>query len=59
MNETIKPSDQCKIAGLDSLKELVELSGRRKDTIIRWSRDKPELFNAVLKAAVLKKEKQP
>ena len=57
MNETIKPSDQCKIAGLDSLKELVELSGRHRDTIRRWHKHKPELFNAALKAAVLKKGK--
>jgi len=51
----MNPSDSCKIAGLDSLNELARLSGRHRDTIRRWHQQKPELFNAVLKAAVLKR----
>ena len=53
--QSMKPSDQAKMEGLDSLQEFAKLSGRTTNTLINWHTKKPELFNAVLKAAVLKK----
>lgn len=53
----MKPSDMCKQAGLSSLKEMIALSDRSRDTIYNWARSKPELFKAELDRAVAKKEK--
>lgn len=52
----MKPSDRCKAAGLRSLKELSEITGKTVQTLINWNREKPELFELVLIGAVNKKK---
>jgi hypothetical protein len=50
-----KPSDQSKKAGLDSLAELAALSTCSQRTLINWHKNKPVLFECVLRGAVAKK----
>ena len=50
------PSDQCKKAGLDSLAELAALSTCSQRTLINWHKNKPVLFECVLRGAVAKKK---
>ena len=47
------PSEQCKAAGLKSLVELAKISGVSVQTLINWSRDKPQLFATVVAGAVV------
>ena len=56
-NDRVKPSEQCKAAGLKSLAELVEATGTSEQTLINWHRDKPKLFDVVIAGAVAKKNK--
>ena len=49
------PSQQCKVAGLKSLAELVKISEVSEQTLINWHRDKPKLFELVLAGVVLEK----
>ncbi len=53
------PSQQCKSAGLSGLKELIELSGKDKSTLIRWHNDQQNLFEIVVLGAVAKKKSKP
>lgn len=46
----------CKQAGLNSLKEMIALSDRSRDTIYNWARSKPELFKAELDRVLKRKE---
>lgn len=46
------PSQSCKAAGLDSLKELSEISGVPVSTLSDWSRNKERLFFLILLAVV-------
>jgi hypothetical protein len=48
----MKPSEQCKQAGLNSLAELIEISGVSEQTLINWHRNKPKLFAVVVAGAV-------
>jgi hypothetical protein len=48
----MKPSEQCKQAGLSGLSELMEITGVGKTTLINWAKNKPKLFNVVVKGAV-------
>jgi len=49
----MKPSEQCKEAGLSSLRELETITGIKERTLINWHRDKPEAFEALLIGAVI------
>ena len=44
----MKASEQAKQAGLTSLAEMSALSNTSPQTLINWSRDKPELFKVVI-----------
>lgn len=48
----MKPSEKCKQAGLKSLAELSATTGESVQTLINWSKNKPQLFNVVLTGAV-------
>jgi hypothetical protein len=50
----MKPSEQAKAAGLDSLAQVTELTGVPNRTLIDWAKTKPELFNVILKGCTLK-----
>lgn len=52
----MKPSEQCKAAGLKSLAELVEYSCVSEQTLINWHRRRPELFNLIVQGAVKQKQ---
>lgn len=47
------PSQQCKLAGLDSLNQVCELTGQSAQTLSNWAKNKPELFRVVLAGCVL------
>jgi len=42
------PSQQCKAAGLKSLAQVSQMTGKSVQTLINWSRDSPELFEVVI-----------
>ncbi len=48
----MKPSAQCKAAGLDSLAQLARITRVSEQTLINWHRDKPVLFKVVVAGAV-------
>ena len=52
----MKPSEQCKNAGLESLAELVEISWASEQTLINWHKNKPDLFAVVIAGAKAIKE---
>lgn len=49
-------SKTAKAAGLDNLKELAALSKQSTQTLTNWYNDKPELFDLVVKGAVIQKK---
>lgn len=51
----MKPSEKCKAAGLKSLAELSEISGESVQTLNNWHKNKPKLFDLVLRGAVVKR----
>ena len=54
-----KPSELCKINGLDSLTELAKITGKSQRTLINWSKSQPALFYIViLGAAAYKSESE-
>ena len=44
-------SDVCKNRGLDSLKQLSELSGIPTKTLARWYQDRPQAFDLLIRGA--------
>jgi hypothetical protein len=42
------PSEQAKAAGLESLAQVVRISGVSQRTLINWHKHKPQLFAVVL-----------
>lgn len=52
----MKPSEICKSKGLKSLKELEDLSGVSKRTLINRAKNNPILFDAHIRLAINKKE---
>jgi hypothetical protein len=46
------PSKQCKSEGLDSLSELVRITGVSERTLINWHKNKHVLFDVVVIGAV-------
>lgn len=51
----MKPSERCKQAGLKSLAELSEITGESVQTLNNWTKNKPNIFDAVLLWAVQKR----
>ena len=51
------PSEQCKCAGLNSLAELVIITGTSEQTLINWHRNKSQLFSVVVAGAVVIKNR--
>lgn len=51
----MKPSEECKMAGLSSLKELAALSGKSKETLVNWHKKNKPLFDATLRRCVDRK----
>ncbi len=51
----MKPSEQCKQAGLKSLKELSELCNRSIQTLNNLSKANPEFFEILVMGGVWKK----
>lgn len=49
-------SKAAKAAGLDSLKELTEMSKQSSQTLTNWYNNKPELFDLIVKGAVIQKK---
>ena len=54
----MKPSEKCKAAGLKSLAELVRATGVNEQTLIRWSREKPRLFQLVIDGTIHQRTQQ-
>jgi len=48
-------SEQAKEAGLKSLAEVTRLTGVSKETLSNWQRNKPKLFDVVLKGCLAEK----
>jgi len=46
----------AKAAGLDSLKELAAMSKQSPQTLTNWYNNKPELFDLVVKGAIVQKK---
>lgn len=53
----MKPHEQCKNAGMKSLAELSEITGVSIQTLVRWHKQKPKLFECAVYGAVEKKMK--
>lgn len=52
-------SQQAKAAGLKSLSQVSEMTGQSAQTLINWSKNKPELFEVVLRGcAQLERDKE-
>jgi hypothetical protein len=51
----VKPSEKCKAAGLKSLAELAQITGRPERTLTEWARTDPDWFDLVLAGAVFVK----
>ena len=51
----MKPSELCKLSGLDNLKELSDLTGKPVQTLIRWFENDRVFFNVLLLGAVATK----
>ena len=49
------PSEVCDTAGLKGLAELRRMTGQSDQTLINWSRNKPELFEIVVIGTAEKK----
>lgn len=46
---------QCKEIGLSGLKEVAEATNQSPQTLDNWAKDKPELFDIILKGVVFDK----
>jgi hypothetical protein len=51
----MKPSEECKMAGLKGMLELTELSGVSKETLTNWHKKSKFLFDNALAKAIAKK----
>lgn len=52
---SMKPSEQCKAAGLRGLVELQELTGESKRNLINWNSSYPARFQVIIDAALYRK----
>ena len=48
----MKPSEKCKAAGLKSLAELGQISGKSVRTLEGWAKATPKFFDLVIAGAV-------
>lgn len=48
----MKPSEQAKKAGLDSLAQVSEMTEQSTEKLARWSRDRPRLFEIILQGCL-------
>ena len=48
----MKASEKAKTAGLKNLTELSEITGVSLQTLTNWSKNKPRLFDVVIRGAV-------
>lgn len=53
----MRPSEQCKAAGLDSFAELTKLSQVAESTLLDWHKSKQKLFALVLLGVVTEKQR--
>ena len=51
----MKPSEKCKLAGLKSLAELVQLTNIPERTLIDRANNSPAQFDDLIRAAVVKR----
>lgn len=58
VSRIIRPSEQCKSAGLKGLADLSEISSVSPRTLINWHKDKPQLFATVLAGAVVLRKRE-
>lgn len=54
----MKPSEICKKAGLKGLVEVVKFTGKGEQTLIRWARENPQLFDIVVEGTVIIKKRR-
>ena len=54
----MRPTDQCKQAGLKNLKELADITRESVQTLVAWSKNKPRRFELLIAGAVSDKSKQ-
>lgn len=52
----MKPSEQCKAAGLKDLAAVAKLTGCSPQTLNNWHRHKPDLFKVVIAGCVALKD---
>jgi len=52
----VSPSQQCKAAGLRSLKQLSEVCGESEHTLYNWHKNRPKVFAMLIVAALLEFE---
>ena len=50
-----KPSDACRLAGLDSFAELVRITEMPENTLLRWFKTKPQAFKILVQGASCRK----
>lgn len=56
----MKPSEQCKAAGLKNMKELSEMAKLSSETLVNWSKNRPDAFRLLIAGAVSeKRENKP
>ncbi len=51
-------SKQAKSAGLKSLAQVEQITGVSPQTLINWSKNKPQLFRIVIAGCVAEQEKE-
>ena len=51
-----KPSEVCRLAGLDSFAELVRLTEMPENTLLRWFKTKPHAFKILVQGAAVEKQ---
>ena len=53
----MKPSEKIKSAELSSAKELSEITGIHINTLFKWHKTRPELFDIIVRGAAAKVDK--
>lgn len=54
----MKPSEYCKKIGLNSLKEMADISEVSKETLLNWWQTKPNRFKCVARGCASVKREQ-
>lgn len=53
----MKPSEQVKFAGLKNLKELSTIAKVSSETLVNWSKNRPDVFRLLISGVVAEKTK--